>query len=97
MLACMGKNEQKTDYAIRHVMVRLPEPDAVVLESEAKSKGTNLAAYCRELLLNHLLQKDKTDNFRPVVREVLRDILTSEELDGEFSEKVAKALAKKYL
>lgn len=81
---------------VRQVMVRLPEESANALELEAKSKGTTLAAYCRELLVDHLKHRGNREDIAPVVKETLYELLNSDELNEEFGKKVAKSMSKLY-
>jgi len=81
---------------IKQVMVRLPKEDAQALDDEARNKGTTLAAYCREILLDHLKGRENKEELLPIVREIVQDLLKSDDLDEEFGKKVAKSLSKRY-
>lgn len=77
---------------VRSVMIRLPESDAAALENLAKSKGTTLAAYCRELILDYLKFKNKSDDLKKVVKELLK----SEDLEDTIDELVSRSMSKRF-
>lgn len=92
----MVSNGNTGEFSTRQIMVRLPEDDAAILEKEAASRSTTLAAYCRLILQEHIKNKNQTKDFKPLVREVVQELLKSDDLDEEFGKKVAKALSKMY-
>jgi negative regulator of replication initiation len=92
----MNAIENEGTVAPRQVMVRLPEMCAVALEDEAKERGTTLAAFCREVLTDHVKNAGTRNEIKQIVKDAIQQLLLSDELDEEFQAKVKRSLASIY-
>ena len=68
------------------VTIRLPEADYYALEEEAANKSTPPAAYMRDLLQAHLLNRDLDGR----IEETLEKYMTSERFDDVFFSKLER-------